>query len=166
MNKNELAQLNRDIKSLAKRTARWRDAVQMCLVGASCCAFEDHNVTPATAIVAAVEGADRTTLIHWVEAHMPARWNAAEARFKGNKSFVGEYDAMTLMAEPWWAKTPKPEQIASSFDVAARLRAVLAGAEKAAAKDREVVGAEALDAIRAIVARLSVTEAEAADEAE
>ena len=166
MDRNALAKLNRDIKSLATRTAKWRDAVQLCLVGAACCAFEDHNTTPATAIVEAVEGADRATLIRWIEAHMPARWHAAEARFKGNKSFVGEYDAITLMSEPWWAKVPKLEQIASSFDVAARLRAVIAGAEKAAAKDREVIGAEALDAVRALVARLSVAEAEAADDEE
>ena len=155
MDKNALTKLNRDIKSLATRTAKWRDAVQLCLVGAACCAFEDHNTSPATAIVAAVEGADRATLVRWIEEHMPARWHAAETRFKGNKSFIGEYDAAILMAEPWWKKVPKLEQIASSFDVAERLKSVIAGAEKAAAKQREVVGAEVLDEVRALVARLS-----------
>lgn len=161
MNKQELAKLNRDIKALGTRTAKWRDAVQLCLVGAAACAFEDHNVTPCTAIVNALEGADRRTLIHWIESHMPARWDQAAAGFKGRKT-KDDYDAITLMAEPWWKNTPKPAAIASSFDVLAKLRAVLAGAEKAAAKSHEVIGAEALDDVRALIARLSVAEFDAA----
>lgn len=125
-----LKQLNSRIAGLAKRNAKFNDDVQLVLVGCAQQAFDGSNVDPCTKLVNVLKGTDAKAIIHWIEAHMPAIWVKAEGKFRFNKSFVGEYDAITLMAEPWWELATKPAQVSSSFDVLESVRALIKKAKK------------------------------------
>lgn len=126
----ELKKLNAQIKSIATKTAKWRDDVQLCLVGCAQHAFDNKNVDPAARLVHAVKGADATAVIRWIEAHMPAIWVQKEAKFRFNKSFNGEYDAIVLMSEAWWELAKKPHQVASTLDCLEVVRALVKRLEK------------------------------------
>ena len=121
----ELKKLNAQIKSIATKTAKWRDDVQLCLVGCAQFAFDDGNVDPATRLVKAVKGADATALIHWIEKHMPCVWVKDKDQFRLNKLFNGEYDAITLMSEPWWVLCKKTNEINSSLDCLDTVRSLI-----------------------------------------
>ena len=147
--------LNAKISALAKRTAAWRNEVQLCLVGCAQHAFDHSNVDPCTKIVHALTGADAKALIFWIEEHMPAVWVKADNAFRFNKSFKGEYDAITLMAEAWWERATQPKDISSSLDVLEALRTFIKRMEKEAAKEIDgkkmnVDHAELLDAVKAL----------------
>jgi len=133
--KSPIAKLNARIDALGKRTAKWRDDVQLILVSCAVFAFEDSNVDPCTRLVKALHGADATALIRWIEAHMPAYWVKAENRFKFNKSYKGEYDAVTLMAEPWWNLAKKAKDVSSSLDMLDSLRSFIKRMEREATKE-------------------------------
>lgn len=130
-----IKQLNAKIAGIAKRTAAWRDDVQLILVGCAQHAFDNGNVDPATRLVKALTGADARALIHWTEKHMPAVWVKAESQFRLNKSFKGEYDAVTLLSEAWWELATKPKDISSSLDVLDALRSFIKRMEREAAKE-------------------------------
>jgi hypothetical protein len=127
--------LNRKIDALGKRTAKWRDDVQLILVECAQHAYEGNNVDPCTRLVKAVHGADMVALVRWIEAHMPAYWVKSENKFRFNKSFLGEYDAISLMAEPWWNLAKKAKEVSSSLDVLESLRGFLKRMEKEATRE-------------------------------
>ena len=150
-----IKQLNAKINGIAKRTAKWRDDVQLILVGCAQHAFDNGNVDPCTRLVHAIKGADARAVIHWIEAHMPCVWVKAEDKFRLNKSFKGDYDALTLMAEPWWELATKPKEVSSSLDLLDSLRHFIKRMEKEAAKEIDgqkitVEHAELLDTLKAI----------------
>lgn len=139
-----LKQLNAQITSIGKKTAKWRDEVQLVLVGCAQHAFDGNNVDPCTRLVHALTGADSRAVIHWIEAHMPAVWVKAEEKFRLNKSFKGEYDAITLLAEPWWELATKPKNVSSSLDMLDALRSFIKRMEKEAESKTEVAHVEIL----------------------
>lgn len=126
----ELKKLNGKIKSLATKTSKWRDEVQVCLVGCAQFAFDDNNASPATDLVHAVKGADAKAVIHWMEKHMPVIWVGKEEKFRFNKSFLGEYDAVTLLSEPWWEHATKARDVVSSIDCLDAVRSMIKRLEK------------------------------------
>ncbi len=128
-------QLNKKIDDLGKRTAKWRDDVQLILVGCAQHAFDDGNVDPATRLVKALTGADARALIHWIEAHMPAVWMKQENQFRFNKSFKGEYDAIALLGDAWWNLATKTKEVSSSLDMLDSLRAFIKRMEREASKE-------------------------------
>lgn len=140
----ELRKLNAKITSLGKKTAKWRDDVQFCLIGCAQHAYDNSNVDPATRLVAAVTGADKTAIVKWVELHMPARWVQRDAAFKFNKSFAGEYDAVSLMSEPWWELATKEKNIRSTFDALVEVRALVKRLTNELAKTHTVKHSEIL----------------------
>ena len=135
MAKSEMQKLNAKIDSLGKRTAKWRDDVQLILVQCAKHAFDGNNVDPCTRLVKAIHGADMAALIKWIEGHMPAVWIKAENKFRVNKSFKGEYDAIVLMAEPWWELAKKAKDVSSTLDMLESLRHFIKRMEKEAAKE-------------------------------
>ena len=135
MAKTEIQKLNSRIDSLGKRTAKWRDDVQLILVACAQHAFDGSNVDPCTRLVKVCHGADMTALIRWIEAHMPAYWVKAENKFRFNKSFIGEYDAITLMAEPWWNLAKKAKEVSSTLDMLESLRHFIKRMEKEASRE-------------------------------
>lgn len=150
-----IKQLNAKISGLAKRTAKWRDDVQVVLVGCAQHAYDNGNVDPATRLVKALTGADARALIHWIEGHMPAIWMKAENQFRFNKSFKGEYDAVALLGDAWWELAAKPKDISSSLDVLESLRSFIKRMEREAAKEVDgkkvtVEHAELLTQIKAL----------------
>jgi hypothetical protein len=112
----ELKKLNAKIVALGKKTSKWRDEVQETLVGCAWQAFNGDNVDPCTKLVKVLGGADARAIIKWIESHMPARWVKSENQFRVNKSFKGEYDALVLLAAPWWELATKTHNIDSSLD--------------------------------------------------
>lgn len=152
----ELKQLNRKIAELGKRTAKWRDDVQLVLVGCAQQAFDGSNVDPCTKLVHVLSGADSRAIIHWIEAHMPAVWVKAEEKFRFNKSFKGEYDAITLMAEPWWELATKPKNVASSLDMLTELGAFIKRMEREVAAGKKTVEhKEVLEELKALSGKLA-----------
>ncbi len=152
----ELKKLNAKIASLEKRTAKWRDEVQFCLIGCAQHAFESNNVDPCTRLVKALHGADSRALIHWIEKHMPAVWIKDEAKFRVNKAFKGEYDAVTLMASPWWEMATKAKNVASSVDCLDAVRQLIKRLEKEVADGtKEVAHVEAIGELKALCGRLT-----------
>lgn len=147
----ELKQLNAKIKSLASRTKNWRNDVQLCLVGCAWQSFEEHNHDPATRLIAVLEGADLTAVIRWIEEHMPARWVKAENKFIGNKSFIGEYDALVLMSEPWWKLAKKAHDVSSTLDCLDQVRLLIARLEREIASGkRPVAHTSVIDDLKAL----------------
>lgn len=136
----EVKKLNRSIDALAKRTAKWRDDVQLVLVSCAQLAFNERpNVDPLSRLVHKLEGADRRTLVKWIEEHMPARFHSdvqspyGMGAFKHYKKFEGEYDAVALLADAWWQATAPVSTIKSVYDMAAvvkDIRAIMKKAEK------------------------------------
>lgn len=152
-------ELNKKIDNLGKRTAKWRDDVQLVLCQVAQQAFDGSNVDPATRLVKVLTGADAKAIIHWIEAHMPAVWVKAEEKFRFNKSFVGEYDAITLMAEPWWELATKPKNVSSSLDCIDAVRDLIKRLEReVAAGKKEVTHQEAIVDLKAICGKLDRTE--------
>lgn len=132
-------QLNAKINALGKRTEKWRNDVQEVLTNCAAFAFEDSNVDPCTRLVDVLQGADAKAVIHWVEAHMPAVWVKAEGKFRFNKSFIGEYDPLVLLAEPWWELATKPKNVSSSFDVLDSVRNLITRIEREIASGKKTV---------------------------
>lgn len=149
-----IKKLNAQIKSIKSKTAKWRDDVQLCLVGCAQFAFDDRNVDPCTNLVNAVQGADVTAVIHWIEAHMPAVWMKSEGKFRFNKSFNGEYDALVLMAAPWWELAKKPQQVSSTFDALEAVRNLISRIEREIASGKKTVEhAEVLNELKAVAGK-------------
>ncbi|OHD24075.1 MAG: hypothetical protein A2Y38_14650 [Spirochaetes bacterium GWB1_59_5] len=132
---SDVKKLNAQIDNLGKRTAKWRDDVQLVLIQCAQHAFDGSNVDPCTRLVKVLHGSDMTALIRWIEAHMPAYWVKAENKFKFNKSFQGEYDAITLMASPWWELAKKAKEVSSSLDMLDSLRHFIKRMEKEASRE-------------------------------
>lgn len=151
----DLKSFNRRVGNLTKNNTVFKNEVQQLLCIAAQYAFsDDHNVAPFTNLLMSgkgfrFDGVDNKTLIHWIEAHAPARWDNKELRFRFNKSFKGEYDAVVLLSEPWWKKAAQPKDISSSLDMLEALRGFLKRMEKEAAvevdgKKRTIEHAEIL----------------------
>lgn len=135
----ELKELNTRIKAIATKTAKWRDDVQLALVGCAYQAFEYGNVDPATRLVKVLSGADAKALVMWIETHMPAIWVKSDVQFRTNKSFKGEYDALTLMAEPWWELATKPRDVSSTIDVLECVRDLIKRIEREVTAGKKIV---------------------------
>lgn len=142
--------LNKKIDALGKRTAKWRDEVQLVLVECAIFAFDDKNVDPCTRLVKALTGAESKALVRWIEGHMPAVWMSKEEKFRFNKSFNGVYDAITLMAEPWWHLVTKLKNVPSSIDALESFRQLIARLNKEVEKGEKTV--ENADFLAAMVA--------------
>ena len=157
-----IKQLNSKINALGKRTAKWRDDVQIVLTQCAQLAFDFNNVDPCTRLVGVLKGADSKAIIHWIEAHMPAVWMKSEEKFRFNKSFEGQYDALALMADPWWELATKPKNISSSIDVLDSVRDLIKRMEreitagKKAVEHKELVGD-----LKALAGRYAQAEVEA-----
>lgn len=149
-------ELNKKIDALGKRTAKWRDDVQLVLCQVAQQAFDGSNVDPATRLVKVLTGADAKAIIHWIEAHMPAVWVKAEEKFRFNKSFVGEYDAITLMSEAWWELATKPKNVSSSLDCLDAVRDLIKRLEREiAAGKKQVTHTEAIEGLKALCGSLA-----------
>lgn len=142
-----IKQINGKIAHLTKSHAKFNDEVQVLLCSIAQYAY-DKNVDPATRLLIInpdekdvkkrqfrFDSVDNTVLIHWIEKHMPARWVASSASFAFNKSFEGEYDAVALMASPWWKKAVKPTNVSSSLDMLESLRSFIKRMEKEASRE-------------------------------
>lgn len=134
-----IKQFNARVGSLTKSNTKFKNEVQELLCVAAQYAFDDKNVEPLTNLVMRdgafrFDGIDNKTLIYWIEEHMPARWDNKELKFRYNKGFKGDYDAVTLSAEPWWKKQSKPAEVVSSIDALAEVRALIRKLEKQAEK--------------------------------
>ena len=170
-----IKQINGKIAHLTKSHAKFNDEVQLLLCSIAQYAYE-KNVDPATRLLITnpdekdvkkrqfrFDSVDNTVLIHWIEKHMPARWVASSASFAFNKSFVGEYDAVALMASPWYQKAVKPRQVSSSLDMLDSLRSFIKRQEKEAARviDGQPIAvehAEILDMMKAIANKVEYAE--------
>ena len=162
-----IKQINGKIASLTKSHVKFNDEVQIILCSVAQFA-DEKNVDPATRLLISnpdekdakkrkfrFDSVDNAVLIHWIEKHMPARWVAASASSGFNKSFVGEYDAVTLMSSPWWKKAVKPTSVSSSLDMLDSLRSFIKRQEKEAARFIDgapitVEHAEIMDMLKAI----------------
>lgn len=170
-----IKQINGKIASLTKSHAKFNDEVQVLLCSIAQYAYE-KNVDPATRLLIInpdekdvkkrqfrFDSVDNKVLIHWIEKHMPARWVASSASFAFNKSFGGEYDAVTLMSEPWWKKAVKPTSVSSSLDMLESLRSFIKRQEKEAARVIDgnpisVEHAEIMDMLKAIANKVEYAE--------
>ena len=170
-----IKQINGKLASLTKSHAKFNDEVQVLLCSIAQYAYE-KNVDPATRLlilnpdekdakkrVFRFDSVDNKILIHWIEKHMPARWVASAAAFAFNKSFDGEYDAVTLMSEPWWKKAAKPTSVSSSLDMLESLRSFIKRQEKEVARVIDgqpivVEHAEILDMMKAIANKVEYAE--------
>ena len=149
-----IKKLNAQIKSIKSKTAKWRDDVQLCLVGCAQFAFDDRNVDPCTNLVNAVQGADVTAVIHWIEVHMPAVWMKSEGKFRFNKSFDGDYDAITLMAEPWWELAKTAREVSSTFDALEAVRHLIDRIEREIKSGKKTVEhADVLKELKAVAGK-------------
>lgn len=151
-----IKQFNARVGSLTKNNTKFKNEMQELLCIAAQYAFgDDKNVSPLTNLVIRdgefrFDGIDNKTLIHWIESFMPARWDGKELKFRFNKSFQGEYDAVTLLANPWWKKQVKPQDVISSIDALAEVRALIRKLEKQAEKGVSIEHATALEKLRTI----------------
>lgn len=151
-----IKQYNARVGQLTKNNNKFKNEVQELLCVAAQYAFsDDHNVSPLTNLLMKdgdfrFDGIDHKVLIHWIEAHMPARWDNKELKFRFNKSFVGEYDALTLLADPWWKKQAKPQAVISSIDTLEEVRALIRRLEKQAEKGVSLEHAELLEKIKVL----------------
>ena len=143
-----IKQFNARVGQLTKSNTKFKNEVQELLVIAAQFAFgTDKNVSPLTNLVIKdgefrFDGVDNAVLIRWIEEHMPARWIGKDSKFVYNKSFQGDYDAVTLLAEPWWKKQLKPRQVASTIDALAEVREFIKRLEKKAGSKVVVDGVE------------------------
>ena len=150
----ELKELNKRIKAIASKTSKWRDDVQLALVGCAFHAFEHNNTDPATRLVKVLHGADATALIRWIEGHMPCIWVKSEEQFRFNKSFKGEYDAITLMAEPWWDLAKKAKDVSSTFDALEAVRNLIDRIEREIKAGKKTVEhADVLESLKAVAGK-------------
>lgn len=148
---SDISKLNRKIDALGRKNAKFNDDVQLILVQCAYQAFEHSNVDPVTRLAKVLKGTDARAIIRWVEGHMPAIWIKAEVKFRFNKSFVGEYDALTLMAEPWWELATKVKNVSSSLDCLDAVRDLIKRLEReVAAGKKEVTHTEAIVALKAV----------------
>lgn len=159
-----IKQFNARVGQLTKSNTKFKNEVQELLCIAAQYAFDDKNVDPLTNLVMRdgtfrFDGIDNKVLIHWIEAHIPARWDNKESKFRFNKSFNAVYDAVVLLSEPWWKKQVTPSQVTSSIDLLAEVRSFIERLEKQASKkviidDKEVAmkveHAEILAALKAV----------------
>jgi hypothetical protein len=156
MNEKEL---NRKIDSLGKKTAKWRDDVQIVLVQCVYHAITYKNVDPCTRLVGVMTGADMKAIIHWLENHAPVVWIKSEEKFRFNKSFVGEYDATSLLGDAWWIRAIKPRDVSSTLDCLDAIRSLIKRLEKEIeAGKREVVHPEAIEELKAVCGRIERAE--------
>lgn len=171
-----IKQFNSRVGKLTASNTKFKNEVQELLCIAAQYAFDDKNVSPLTSLVMRgsefrFDGIDHKTLIHWIEEHTPARWDNKECKFRFNKAFQGVYDAVTLLAEPWWKKQTPPTRIVSSVDALAEVRSLIARLEKLAAKKVVVDGVETaveikhgdlMDKLKAIANEVEFAEGEQA----
>jgi len=148
-----IKQFNTRVGALTKNNTKFKNEVQELLCIAAQYAFDDKNVTPLTNLVMRdgdfrFDGIDNKTLIYWIESHMPARWDNKECKFRFNKSFQGVYDAIVLLAEPWWQKQVKPKEVVSSIDALTELRAFIRRMEKHAEKGVSIEHVELLTTLK------------------
>ena len=144
-----IKQFKARVGKLTASNTKFKNEVQELLCIAAQYAFDDKNVAPLTDLVMRdgefrFDGIDHKTLIYWIEEHMPARWDNKECKFRFNKGFQGDYDAIVLLAEPWWKKQVKPTRVVSSIDALAEVRALIRRLEKSAEKGVAVEHAELL----------------------
>lgn len=162
----ELKKLNSQIKAIATNKVKARDQIQIALVGVAQYAFDDKqpNLDPARNLVLACEGAyDIQALVAYIESHMPARWVKETQSFRLNKSFKGEYDAVALMADPWWVKAKKADSVESTFDMLEKVRALLKKAEREVKACKEVKHADMIRELNAICGKFDRADTEAAE---
>ena len=150
-----IKQFNARVGVLSKTNTKFKNEVQELLCIAAQYAFDDKNVDPLTNLVMRdgefrFDGIDNAVLIHWIENHMPARWDNKECKFRFAKSFQGVYDAVTLLAEPWWQKQRKPKEVVSSIDALDEVRALIRKLEKQAEKGVSIEHAEILSNLKTV----------------
>lgn len=157
----ELKTLNTRIQQLGKKTAKWRDDVQLVLVACAYHAIEGNNgagnADPFTQVIKVLEGADMRAVIKWAEMNAGVVWQRSEETFRINKAKRGsiEYDAITLMATPWWQLARKAREIESTLDCLEAVRHLVARLEKEAASGRkELIHAEAIVKLKEVCGSL------------
>jgi uncharacterized protein (UPF0335 family) len=151
----ELKKLNSRIQKLGKKTAAWREEVQACLIGCVYQAIEgDSNIDPCIQIIKQLQGADVKAVMHWLEKHAPVI--VRRGSFVFNKSFVGEYDPIYLLANPWWDIAVKPAQVSSSIDFREQLDAFIKRMEREVEKgEKNIEHKEVLAEVKALAGKLS-----------
>jgi hypothetical protein len=129
--------------------------VQIVLVQCVYHAFTYKNADPCTRLVKVLAGADAKAVIHWLENHAPAIWVKAEEKFRFNKSFKGEYDAIALMGDAWWVRATKPKDVASSLDCLDAIRALIERLEREIERGKkEVTHKEAINELKAVCGKI------------
>jgi hypothetical protein len=157
--KSDLSKLNTKIDALGRKTAKWRDEVQLVLVQVAYQAFNGNNVDPATRLVKVLTGGDKTALVKWIEQHTPAYWSKDKVAFQFNKSFKGEYDPIALLAAPWWELAIKEKNISSTLDVLDSLRDFIKRMEREAkAGDKTITHKELISDLNALAGKVAQAE--------
>jgi len=124
------ASLNKQIDALGKKTAKWRDDVQVVLVACAKQAFDHGNVDPFTRLIGVMGGADMKALIRWAEEFAPCVWMKSETKFRFNNSFEAEFDGLYLLGQAWWLLATKPAQVSSTYDVLEVVQEMIKRCEK------------------------------------
>ena len=145
-------------------------AIQKALVAASAVAFnvEYHhkNVLPFTMIVEGLRGADRQTIIKWIESHTPARWakdDGKKGRFQFDKKFQGAFDFDILWNEKWYDLVPPERTLKSTIDFREQIDLLVKRLTREmectdSAKKKEIKHAECLEELKALQGRLSMAQ--------
>ena len=153
----DLKVLNRKIATLGKHAGKLRDEVQLVAIGCLFHAFTHQNVDPATRLLGVLKGTDLICLTRWLEDHGPCIWVKSEAKFRHNASFKGEYDALALMASPWYEKAIRPDQVPEALDCMQAVRDLIKRIEREiAAGKREVQHKEVVDELKSTMGKLAM----------
>lgn len=122
--------LNKEIDALGKKTAKWRDDVQVVLVKCAAQAFVHNNADPFTRLIGVMAGADMKALIRWAEEYTPVIWMKTEGKFRINKSFNADHDPVVLLGKAWWDLATKAKNVSSTYDVLEVVQDLIKRAEK------------------------------------
>jgi hypothetical protein len=147
-------------RGLATRNKNFNADLQALLVDAAEHAFSTaKNVEPIRQVILngkefRFTGIDNAVLIAWVEKYLPARWNAKALKFH-HKKMECAFDREFLMAQCWWKKAKRPNDVASSIDYLEMVRSLVKRMEKEArvqvnGAPREVKHAELLTKLATI----------------
>lgn len=151
------------IKSAIDGQADSNEGIQKALVAASAVAFnvEYHkkNVQPFTLIVEGLRGADRQTIIRWIETYAPALWREGKdgkKRFQFNNSFSAVFDFDTLWAAKWYDLAPPTKKLSSTIDFREQIdNLVKRLTRELESGTKEVKHPECLHELKALQGRLS-----------
>lgn len=126
----KLTALDKEIDSLGKKTAKWRDDVQVVLVKCAKLAFDHNDVSGFTRLVGVMKGSDMYCLMGWIKTHAPALWNKKDLRYNFNKSFDAEFDGIFLLGKAWYEFAREAKDVNLEIDYLARLQEFLKRSEK------------------------------------